>query len=68
MSKKIKGIDSIEVSYGETVQGCDGIFRKYGVSFEVKVENASIKEANEIYLKIQDNLVSLIEQVREGDE
>lgn len=68
---KVEGVDKIGVTYGETIQGSDGVFRKFGVTFDVKIENASLKEASDIYLKIQENLVSLIDkakaQVVEGD-
>ncbi len=66
MSKasKVKGIKEIAVTYGETVQ-VEGQFYKYGVSFTVDVENASVGEANEIYLKVQENLVNLIDQAKD---
>ncbi len=66
MSKenKVKGVKEIAVTYGETVQ-VEGQFYKYGVSFTVDVENASISEANDIYLKVQENLVNLIDKAKD---
>lgn len=61
---KVLGIKTITVNYGETIQDSDGAFKKYGVSYEVAVDNASKKEADEIYLKIQESLVGLIEKVK----
>lgn len=59
---KVEGVEKIGVTYGETIQGSDGVFRKFAVTFDVKIENASLKEAGEIYLKIQENLVNLIDK------